>query len=294
MSSCKKTDHTMKFSSHGEKFTRDSSGDLGRSSSPMRPFFCQSGATGALLERRKGSSPLSSMPNTLPGVESHAAHTLGNRVTVGAVQRPLGDNHPAVFFFSDRRFHQCLAQSLKLASESNTTSTDRLNSLRCSGTKTPGIKISSGPITRSLVVTLKTVIFLMTLSVSLTSCGGLSWASTPADPKVIYTIALEAAGEPLNGQIAVAEVIRNRSSKRHQSFFTVVTAPFQFSCWSGHHRKLTASEIRSAELAWERSATSNLTHGATHYHTITCKPYWSRSVAPVVVIGNHAFFNNIR
>lgn len=53
-------------------------------------------------------------------------------------------------------------------------------------------------------------------------------------PLEILTLTIygEARGEPIEGQIAVACVIRNRVNKRNKSYFEICTQPKQFSCWN--------------------------------------------------------------
>lgn len=47
------------------------------------------------------------------------------------------------------------------------------------------------------------------------------------------TLEAEAGGEPIEGQVAVASVIRNRVGKRFgDSYKAVCLAPKQFSCWN--------------------------------------------------------------
>jgi len=46
------------------------------------------------------------------------------------------------------------------------------------------------------------------------------------------TIYGEARGEPIEGQIAVASVIRNRAAAWHRTYREICLAPEQFSCWN--------------------------------------------------------------
>jgi len=53
------------------------------------------------------------------------------------------------------------------------------------------------------------------------------------DSEVMFlTIVGEARSEPIEGQVAVANVILNRSRKRGQSVKDVCLSPKQFSCWN--------------------------------------------------------------
>ena len=46
------------------------------------------------------------------------------------------------------------------------------------------------------------------------------------------TVAQEAGGEPYQGKLAVAYVIRNRAKRSGQSYTDVCLKPWQFSCWN--------------------------------------------------------------
>jgi spore germination cell wall hydrolase CwlJ-like protein len=90
------------------------------------------------------------------------------------------------------------------------------------------------------------------------------------------TIYGEARGESYLGQCAVGEVIRNRIIRRLASDGSVagtVLKAKQFSCWmDGDPNRLAIAEVDDAEAAWQscvrawdESATSIATRGATHY-----------------------------
>jgi spore germination cell wall hydrolase CwlJ-like protein len=107
----------------------------------------------------------------------------------------------------------------------------------------------------------------------------------------------EARGEPLEGQIAVAQVTLNRvqSPRYHNSVCGVVYAYRQFS-WTLDKRK----RVRDAK-AWQTALNISravLTKSvdlpefrATHFHTRQIRPYWAKSKTRVAVIGNHIFYS---
>lgn len=109
-------------------------------------------------------------------------------------------------------------------------------------------------------------------------------------------IYMEARGEPLEGQIAVAQVTVNRveSGKFQSSICKAVYADRQFSWTIGKPKKV--KDIK----AWEASvaiATAVLTKSihlpdfkALYFHTKQVKPRWNRSKRVVAVIGNHIFY----
>ena len=105
----------------------------------------------------------------------------------------------------------------------------------------------------------------------------------------------EARGEPLAGQLAVAEVILNRvdSGRFARSVCGVVTQPAQFSFVRGgrmpapvanadYRTALAVAKVAMKE-AWESGAAR-----ALYFHARRVSPGWSR--ARVAAIGNHVFY----
>jgi spore germination cell wall hydrolase CwlJ-like protein len=105
----------------------------------------------------------------------------------------------------------------------------------------------------------------------------------------------EAKGEPLSGQLAVAEVIRNRakSGRFPKSICSVVTQRGQFSFVRGGHvpsiamnrQYRTALAVARVALAdaWDSPAP-----GAMYFHARRVSPGWHRE--QVAAIGNHLFY----
>lgn len=134
----------------------------------------------------------------------------------------------------------------------------------------------------------------------------------------IVTIAQEAIGEPKEGKLAVAEVIRNRMAKRYSSDGTVigtVLSKWQFSAWNPESikdGKMTPLDIKAylsrafkqvkmneailadCIWAWETSKTSRTVNGAVLYFApaVVSTPTWARPEHAVQVaeIGGHTFF----
>ena len=106
----------------------------------------------------------------------------------------------------------------------------------------------------------------------------------------------EARGEPLKGQIAVAQVTVNRveSGEFQSSVCKAVYASKQFSWTNDKPKKV--KDIK----AWEASvaiATAVLTKSihlpdfkALYFHTKQVKPKWNRDKRILAVIGNHIFY----
>lgn len=108
----------------------------------------------------------------------------------------------------------------------------------------------------------------------------------------------ESRGEPLEGQLAVAEVILNRvaSGRFRGTVCDVVTQPSQFSFVRGGR----IPEPNRASAAWSRAvaiariAMDNL-HDVTgddslFFHATYVRPSWGRSSARIARIGNHIFY----
>lgn len=110
------------------------------------------------------------------------------------------------------------------------------------------------------------------------------------------TIYFESKGEPLEGQLAVAQVVLNRveNGRFGKDVCSVVTAPKQFSF-------VVRGELPppSDKKAWETAravamiaATDSWTDvvsNATHFHATRVSPNW-RGLKRVALIGNHVFY----
>ena len=113
----------------------------------------------------------------------------------------------------------------------------------------------------------------------------------------------EARGEPLKGQLAVAEVILNRvDSRRYPDSVCAVISQgeerrhacqFSFRC-DGQPEDF--HEPRAYELVGKVARMMldgrdrALTHGATHYHTTAVSPFWSKRLTNTAHIGRHLFY----
>lgn len=135
---------------------------------------------------------------------------------------------------------------------------------------------------------------------------------------LICTLLGEAAGEPVEGQIAVASVIRNRATHPRwwgNGYAAVCLKDHQFSCWWEDNANtgrvyglalqlLEGQPIGNAgvvpQLAWIAEGIIgqqllDRSHGADHYVTATLygsmkAPAWAR--APhIAKVGGHVFFN---
>jgi spore germination cell wall hydrolase CwlJ-like protein len=126
------------------------------------------------------------------------------------------------------------------------------------------------------------------------------------------TILGEARGEPVEGQIAVANVVRNRQrDRRPLRVRDVCLARRQFSCWNPSDPNRALLETLAAEYdpaaavrpelrqaLWIADgviagALEDNTKGATHYLTTQLlrqrPPVWAINQPVLVRIGRHAF-----
>ena len=106
----------------------------------------------------------------------------------------------------------------------------------------------------------------------------------------------EARGEPLEGQIAVAQVTLNRvkSSNFHHTVCGVVYADRQFS-WTNspiktvRDTKAWESSVRIAEAILAKRITLPK-FKALYFHSKKVNPNWNRKKQIVAKIGNHVFY----
>jgi N-acetylmuramoyl-L-alanine amidase len=130
----------------------------------------------------------------------------------------------------------------------------------------------------------------------------------------------EVRSEPIEGVIAVANVIRNRVLKQYrgETYREVCLAPWQFSCWNRagggrNHEKVVElvrkfagkqqiSDAVVRELTYVVHGILNdgwlrdTVKGACHYHVATMlpRPKWAQNVAPVCQRGSHVFYEGVK
>lgn len=132
----------------------------------------------------------------------------------------------------------------------------------------------------------------------------------------ILTLTLigESRGEPIEGQVAVACVIRNRVLTQRRSFREICLQPFQFSCWNDKDpNRMLLEDIGSQMLRGDaleppsyvqclcvargviRHEIIDNTRGSLNYMTSVLfnsshKPAWAKDVYFAVTHGDHTFF----
>ncbi|WP_300973782.1 cell wall hydrolase [Sphingomonas sp. LHG3406-1] len=110
----------------------------------------------------------------------------------------------------------------------------------------------------------------------------------------------EARGEPLDGQLAVAEVIMNRaaSGRYPGSWCEVVKQPWQFSFVNPRSGRMPGVNRSSAAWAYAEAITRIAVVAAADaipsdvlwYHADYVAPSWGRRLARVEKIGAHIFY----
>ena len=103
----------------------------------------------------------------------------------------------------------------------------------------------------------------------------------------------EARGESYIGQVAVSEVVRNRTNKLmwSQDACTVIWQPAQFSWTIDYKARNENTQPYYAPAIM--SLHSNYANGADHYHNLDIlPPDWTDDMEVVQVIGNHIFYRS--
>lgn len=110
---------------------------------------------------------------------------------------------------------------------------------------------------------------------------------------VVY---VEARGEPLDGQLMVAEVVLNRVAIEAypDTVCGVVFDPKQFS---GLNQPVDLVAIleddawgTSIDIAYAALSGNTLGTNATHFHNQKARPYWVDSMDKLGVYGKHTFY----
>lgn len=102
----------------------------------------------------------------------------------------------------------------------------------------------------------------------------------------------EARGEPIDGQILVAEVTMNRAGTGADICATVFESR-QFSWTNDKDLAIDEPEvfIQSVILAYDLMNNGcDLCTTATHFHTRGVEPYWAEHLTLIGAYGNHVFY----
>jgi spore germination cell wall hydrolase CwlJ-like protein len=131
------------------------------------------------------------------------------------------------------------------------------------------------------------------------SSGGAEWQCLA---EAIY---FESRGEPLEGQVAVAEVVLNRvADRRFPGTVCGVTrqgagsgkgCQFSYACdGNSDVMKSALPRARAEKLATMmlEGRARTLTDGATYFHTRSVRPGWSHRMVRTATIGHHLFYRS--
>lgn len=136
------------------------------------------------------------------------------------------------------------------------------------------------------------------------------------DDEKVFALTLygEARGEPIEGQISVANVIMNRfldNSHEYKSIKDVCLKPFQFSCWNINDPNRDLLLKKAIEIDYtndpilkqckwivegiiNREIIDNTKDA--HYYMVTSEfkndpPSWVKNPNDIMEVGKHTFFN---
>ena len=111
----------------------------------------------------------------------------------------------------------------------------------------------------------------------------------------------EARGEDYSGQLAVANVTRNRvrSERFPNSLCDVVWQRWQFS-WTKdgrsdriHDNTAWRHAIFIAQITIDEKILNDVTHGSLWYHASHVSPVWTTRQTPSTEIGGHKFYTRV-
>jgi N-acetylmuramoyl-L-alanine amidase len=151
---------------------------------------------------------------------------------------------------------------------------------------------------------------------------GLAFLLEQLTEAQVATVTLygEARSEPIEGMVAVANVLRNRVLKQYRgvTYRDICLASHQFSCWNraggGRNHEEVVSLVRKfagkqpivapvvRELTYLMHGVINdgwlrdTVKGACHYHVATMlpRPKWAQGVVPVCQRGSHVFYEGVK
>jgi spore germination cell wall hydrolase CwlJ-like protein len=141
---------------------------------------------------------------------------------------------------------------------------------------------------------------LLTLTIPLGISTFIKLKPKPVDPQEVACLAKniyhEARGEPLRGQVAVAQVTLNRLNNGSfgNSICEVVYAKKQFS-WTLKPNKILDEQAWEVAVKIAKAVLDNTMHipelTALYFHATYVKPRWAKQKQKVTTIGKHIFYN---
>lgn len=112
--------------------------------------------------------------------------------------------------------------------------------------------------------------------------------------KLLRAVLGEAEGEPYLGKVALAQAIHNRGSLVGVYGYKAISK--RLGAYYRGSRRLSDNTVESTLKALKQAKTGpDLTKGSDHWENIKAfgVPYWAKGKTPAVVIGSHAFYNDI-
>lgn len=103
---------------------------------------------------------------------------------------------------------------------------------------------------------------------------------------VCLVVAAESRGESIEGQMAVAQVIKNRSELWGMKVIDVITKPYQFA---KPHTEFDETTYTAVNRVFRYDMTV-FDEPVTFFHTADIKPDWSLEKQVAGQIGNHIFY----
>lgn len=141
----------------------------------------------------------------------------------------------------------------------------------------------------------------------------LALLSRDGEMALALTLYGEGRGEPIEGIIGIAAVIRNRVQTKYRgaTYPGVVLAPEQFSCWNADdpnrgimlalvddfyiesNARVSLRECRWIAQGCISGAMISNVRAARHYHAEYVAPVWAAGARPVAHLGRHLFYEGI-
>lgn len=119
--------------------------------------------------------------------------------------------------------------------------------------------------------------------------------STPDTVMLAICVYHEAQGEPLEGKIAVANVILTRARQRKQTIEHVIYAPKQFS-WANGGKRPPIRDYQALTECFEAvdmACRGEGLQGANHYFADYIEPpKWAKDMKFLSKIGKHLFYTD--
>jgi spore germination cell wall hydrolase CwlJ-like protein len=103
----------------------------------------------------------------------------------------------------------------------------------------------------------------------------------------------ESRGEPINGQIAVANVTMNRAGKESpcEVVYKKINGKCQFS-WVCNKKPADNinRQIKYIAQAAYTGKLDDITDGSLYFHAVYVRPKWRKAMDKTIKIGNHIFY----